>query len=370
MRYNNSYLPIFEFTRGGMVESTHYGAAAVVDSQGKLVASYGDPTTRTFLRSSAKPFQAIPLVENGGIERYHLDLKEVALICASHSGTDEHVTTVEGIQEKTGVAEAELLCGIHPPYHTETAEAMRKRGEEPTPNRHNCSGKHTGMLAYARMKAAFNDNDPNGNTQLEYLNNAHPIQSDILNAFSEMCRVPKDEIVLGIDGCSAPNFAVPLFNSALGFARLCDPSGLPDKRAQACRRITEAMSEYPDMVGGPDSFDTLLMQTLKGRVISKGGAEGYLAMGIFPGALGEGSPAVGISIKISDGDIGAHVPAKYGYAGRVRPAAALEILRQLGAISPSELESLATFGPVYPLHNWRNTAVGDARPCFTLVRAN
>jgi L-asparaginase II len=368
MEKNNTYLPMFEFTRGGIVESVHYGAAAVVDSDGNLQASFGSPYTQTYLRSSAKPFQAIPLVENGGIERYNLELKEVALVCASHSGTDEHVATVGSIQRKTGVAEDELMCGVHPAYHPETAEAMRKRGEEPTPNRHNCSGKHTGMLAYARMKEAAGDNEPAPVYQLDYIDRTHPIQKDILKAFSEMCRIPEEEVLIGIDGCSAPNFAVPLYNSALGFAQLCDPSDLPEKRVRACRLITQAMGEYPEMVGGPDSFDTLLMQALKGRVICKGGAEGYLAMGILPDALGRGSRAMGISIKISDGDIGAHVPPKFGFTGRVRPAVTLEILRQLGVISQNEIQAFTSFGPAYPLHNWRKTVVGEGRPNFTLVQ--
>jgi L-asparaginase II len=368
MEKNNKYLPLFEFTRGGIVESIHYGAAAVVDSEGSLQAFVGSPSTTTFLRSSAKPFQALPFIESGGMEKYKLSFKEIALICASHSGTDEHVSTVKAIQQKTNVSEEELLCGVHPVYHVETAEAMRNRGEEPTPNRHNCSGKHTGMLAYVRMKDTSAGNGPNLSLSMQYTHPDHPIQVDILTVFSEMCHVPVAEIEIGIDGCSVPNFAVPLLNSALGFARLCDPAGLPETRAQACRLITHAMSEHPEMVGGPDSFDTRLMQVLKGRVISKGGAEGYLALGVLPDALGKGSKAMGISIKIADGDVGAHVPQKFGYFGRVRPAVALEILKQLGVISPKELEELSSFGPSYPLHNWRKIVVGEARPCFTLSR--
>jgi L-asparaginase II len=363
---NTAYIPVFEITRGGIVESIHYGAAAIVDNQGKLVASFGSPFTKTFLRSSAKPFQAIPFIENGGAEKYNLDLREIAIICASHSGTDEHVATVRSIQEKTGISEEELLCGIHPAYHLETAAAMKDRGEKPTPNRNNCSGKHSGMLAYTRMKKVNEGDSIYPEDTLEYIDPSHPIQKDILKAFSEICSVDEEEVTVGIDGCSAPNFAVPLFNSALGFARLCDPLGLPKKRAEACRLITQAMNEFPEMVGGPNSFDTSLMESFKGRIISKGGAEGYLALGLYPGALGQGSPALGISIKISDGDVGLHVPAKSGHYGRIRPAVALEILRQLGFFSEGEIETFAYYGPSYPIHNWRDIFVGEARPSFTL----
>lgn len=359
---NSSYLPIFQLTRGEIVESIHFGAVAVVDASGKLVAWYGDPQIVTYLRSSAKPFQAIPLFENGGIQHYRLTQREVALICASHSGTDEHVEVVRSIQSKTGVTEQDLMCGIHPSYHKATADLMASRGETPTPNRHNCSGKHTGMLAYARMKGFIEQSD------IPYIAPDHPVQQDILRTFAKMCHIPTQEVRIGIDGCSAPNFAVPLYNSALAFARLCDPGGLPDARTAACRAITSAMMTYPDMVGGPDNFDTLLMSTLNQRVVCKGGAEGYQAFGLMPGALGQGSPALGVAFKISDGDLKGHNRPVEDPRGRVRPAVALEILHQLGAISPDELNKLADFGPTFIVDNWRKVKVGQANPCFELER--
>jgi L-asparaginase II len=165
-----------------------------------------------------------------------------------------------------------------------------------------------------------------------------------------------EDIELGIDGCSAPNFAVPLRNAALGFARLCDPDGLPDSRANACRTIVQAMTAHPEMIAGPDRFDTRLMQVAESRIITKGGAEGYQAIGLRPGALGAGSPALGIAIKISDGDA----------RGRARAGVALEVLRQLGALNGAELQELAKFGPHTEIHNWRRLTVGEARPAFQL----
>jgi len=351
------YLPIFELTRGEIVESIHYGAVAVVDAEGLLVASYGDPDAVTYLRSSAKPFQALPFFENGGVETYHLTPREIALICASHSGTDEHVSVVQGIQAKTGVKESDLLCGTHTPSHLPTAEALRQRGKKPTPNRHNCSGKHTGMVAFARMR---------GQPTADYINPAHPVQQEILKTFAEMCGVTPDQVKVGIDGCSAPNFAVPLRSAALAYARLCDPRGLEAKRAQACRAITAAMTTNPDMVGGPDSFDTHLMETAFGRIVCKGGAEGYQALGVFAGARGHQSPGLGIAIKISDGDLAGHSRQAGDHRGHARPAVTLEILHQLGVISPTELIALAEYGPTFPVNNWRKIIVGQARPCFKL----
>jgi L-asparaginase II len=344
-----NYQPIFEVTRGGITESVHYGAIAVVSAEGRLIAAWGDPRIVTYTRSSAKPLQALPLIEMGADQAYHLTSKEIATICASHDGTDEHVEVVKGIQAKIGVQESDLLCGTHWPYHVPTAEAMKARGEQPTPNRHNCSCKHTGMLAQARLR---------GLPISDYVNPTHPVQMTIKASFCEMCAMPQDKVETGIDGCSAPNFALPLFNFALGFARLVDPRNLSTERATACRRITQSMLAHPLMVAGPGRYDTRFMEVGNGRLISKGGAEGYLAMGLLPGVLETGSPGIGIALKVSDGDAG----------GRVRPAAGLEILRQLGVFGKKELELLADFGPVKPVTNWRKLVVGETRPAFTLDR--
>jgi L-asparaginase II len=349
---NNGYLPIFQLTRGQAVESIHHGAIAVVDPFGRLVAHYGDPETVTFLRSSAKPFQAIPLLEHGGQGYYHLSQRETAVLCASHSGTDLHTATVKGIQAKAGLSELDLLCGVHIPSDEATAEALRERKEQPTPNRNNCSGKHTGMLAYARMSdRMFKD--------LPYISPQHPIQQEILTTFSEMCGLPKDQVALGIDGCSAPNFAVPLLNTALAYARLCDPEQAkvtPPERAAACHLITTAMMTEPEMVAGPGKFDTRLMQVAHGKLVCKGGAEGYQGIGLMPGVLAPDSPALGIAIKIADGD------------GRiiVRHAVALEVLRQLGVLSADEFGALSEFGPVFPVFNLRKVLAGEGRPVFKL----
>lgn len=343
----DSYQPVFELTRGNIVESLHFGAAAVVDSHGKLLASLGDPNLVTFLRSSAKPFQALPFIERGGHEKFGLTSREISLMCSSHSGTDEHVETVKGMQAKIGVSASDLLCGTHYPIHEPTADAMKVRGELPTQYRHNCSGKHTGMLAHAKLRSEPLEN---------YLDFHHPIQESILQAFSEMCVIPAESVELGIDGCSAPNFAVPLYNAAYGYARLCDPYELSPERTAACRTITSAMMSHPDMVGGPERFDTVLMTAGKGAILVKGGAEGFQSIGLMPGALGAGSPGIGIAIKISDGD--SH--------DRARTAVALAILQALGALDSTQLAQLSSFGPEIQLQNYRNLKIGVSRPTFVL----
>jgi L-asparaginase II len=353
------FQPVLELTRGRIVESLHYGAAAVVDSGNHLVAWLGDPQFVTYMRSSAKPLQALPFIERGGDQMFHLTSKELAIICASHDGMDEHVEVIKGIQAKVGVQESDLLCGIHPSFHAPTQEAMIKNGEQPTQNRNNCSGKHTGMLAHARMR---------GLPISDYINPEHPIQRTILETVSEMCSLPVEKIEIGIDGCSAPNFALPLYNAALGFARLCDPRGLVAERAAACRRIVSSMMANPLMVGGPGRFDTRLMEVCSGRIVAKIGAEGYLCIGIMAGALGAGSPGVGIAIKVADGDLSVRKANGETY-NRVRPAVSLEILRQMDYISEKEREALATeFGPTKPVINLRKLVVGEARTVFVMQK--
>jgi len=344
---SNEYRPILEFTRGKIVESIHYGAFVIMDSRGQSLASHGSPETITYLRSSAKPFQALPLIESGGAKYWAFTPKEIAITCASHSGTDDHAETLAGMQKKIGIIQNHLQCGIHRPTDADTANAMLLNGEEPTPNRHNCSGKHTGMLAYAKMK---------DQSLQDYLNPQHPLQKEILHTFCQMCDLEPEGIAFGIDGCSAPNFATPLWNAALGFARLVDPWELSPQRADACEQITIAMTSHPKMIAGPGKFDTRLMATTGGKIVSKGGAEGFQAIGIKPGALGSDSPGIGIAIKISDGDL----------RGRARPAVALAILKKLGVLTATEAEFLADLGPSYAIYNWRKILVGEARPIFEL----
>jgi len=348
--------PLFEVTRGNIVESVHYGSIAIVDANGKLISSYGDPKAVAFLRSSAKPFQVLPFVEHGGMENFGFTPHELALACASHEGSDLHVQTVEEIQKKVGIDEGNLQCGIHMPSDVDAFRSLIVNGKQPTPNRNNCSGKHSAMLAYAKMRGLPLEN---------YLDLEHPIQQDILASFAEMCLLPVKEIGLGTDGCSAPNFAVPLYNAAFAFARLCDPHKLSEVRASACRKITSAMTTYPEMVSGYGEFDCELMKVGAGRVVCKRGAEGYQIIGLLPGALGPDSPGIGIALKVSDGDA-SRMSLDLAHNNRVRPAVTLEVLRQLGALSSKQEQALAAFGPGKSIKNHRGIVTGESRPVFEI----
>jgi L-asparaginase II len=348
--------PLFETTRGQIVESIHYGSFAIVDSTGRMLASHGDPQTIAFLRSSAKPFQVLPFVERGGVEHFGFTQRELSLACASHEGSDMHVQAVTALQKKIGIEEGNLQCGSHMPGDVDELKRLIVGDIHPHTNHNNCSGKHTAMLACAKLHGLPLEN---------YLDINHPIQQDILASFAEMCLFPLNEIQLGVDGCSAPNFALPLYNAALGFARYCDPRELTEARAAACRKVTSAMTAHPEMMSGFGEFDEQLMKAGEGRIVTKRGAEGYQIVGLMPGVLGPDSPGVGIALKVSDGDA-SRMDDNLASSNRVRPAVVIEILRQLGVLSSKQEQALAGFGPVKSIRNHREIVTGQSRPVFKL----
>lgn len=254
------FIPLTEYTRGPIVESMQIGAAAVVDNQARLVASLGNPDLVTYPRSSAKPFQVLSLIEDGGAEAFDLTDQEIAIMCASHSGTEKHVAVLQALQPRIGIGPEDLLCGVHPPMDKPSAKTLILRGEEPNTLHENCSGKHTGMLANAIMRGLPTE---------DYINPAHPVQKIIIQAAAEMMGMSPDDFILGTDGCSAPVFAMPMTNAALAFARLCDPAGLPEKRATALRRIARAMMTHPDMVSDPSALTPYSWKPFKDRSLSR-----------------------------------------------------------------------------------------------------
>ncbi len=348
----NSVQPILELTRGSVVEATHFGSIAIVDSTGKLLHSYGDPDTVAFLRSSAKPFQALPFVEQGGVEHYNYTQAELALSCASHETAQFHLDTVLGMQKKIGIEETSLQCGPHLPGDSAKLREVIIQDVHPTANFNNCSGKHTSMLAFAKMRGLPVEN---------YLSFDHPIQKDILKTFSEMCGIEMDKVHLGTDGCSAPNFAIPLVKAALGMARICDPRGLSEARATACKKITAAMTTHPEMISNYGEFDCELMKVGEGKIITKRGAEGFQIIGLLPGVYGENG--VGIAFKVTDGDKSS-MNDNLETSTRVRPSVTLEILKQLNVLNEAQLQSLAKFGPAKVLKNYAGLVTGKSQPIF------
>jgi L-asparaginase II len=345
---------LLELTRGNVVEAIHRGSIAVVSADGNLLNSYGDPDTVAFLRSSAKPFQVLPFVEAGGVEHYNYTQRELALSCASHDTAQFHLDAVAGMQKKIGIEESYLQCGPHLPSDAKKLREVIQQNLKPTSNFNNCSGKHTSMLAFAKMR---------GLPLETYLSIDHPIQQNILHALADMCKIDAKEIHLGTDGCSAPNFALPLYNSALGMARLCDPRELSESRATACNKITAAMTSHSEMIGNHGEFDCELMKTGAGKIVTKRGAEGFQIVGIMPGVIHE--RGVGIAIKVSDGDKSS-MDEELNSHSRVRPPVVLEILRQLGALTEAQMQALAAFGPEKILKNYAGLVTGKLYPTFKL----
>ncbi|MEL7645434.1 MAG: asparaginase [Anaerolineaceae bacterium] len=340
MNQESGYAPLVELTRGAMVECVHFGAFAVVDAYGKLLCSAGNPNLVTFPRSSMKPFQVLPFVESGGPEHFGLSDEELAIMCASHAGTEAHVDVLRSIHQKTGLQESDLQCGVHYPSDRATSEAMRLRGELPTPYRHNCSGKHSGMLAAARLRGLPTET---------YLALDHPVQQRIRTVMAEMSGINADALIPGIDGCSAPVYALPLRAFAYAAARLCDPLELTEQRQNACRKITNAMRAHPVMVAGPGKLDTVLMQVLGDKLIAKGGAEGYQMIGLLPDAE-TGKPGIGIAMKFSDGD-----PDR-----RAINSLVTAILCAFGFSDRLENEAYKPFADGV-VRNWRGLTAGEKR---------
>ncbi|HVR97023.1 MAG TPA: asparaginase [Thermoanaerobaculia bacterium] len=326
--------------RNDLPESWHFGMVAAATPEGRLVARLGDPETATFLRSAAKPFQALPLVLAGGEERYGLTAADLALICASHSGTPAHVQRAEDLLARGGFSAADLLCGPHPPIAAESARQLVREGREPGRIHNNCSGKHAGMLLACQLL---------GLSPREYTGAEHPLQQRILGCVARFCGLPAESIGLAVDGCSVPTHHMPLAAAARGYAALADPkaAGLPADLASAADRVVRAMTAEPEMVAGPGRFTTRLMEVTGGRVLGKEGAEGFYGLAV------RGPVALGIAVKIADG------------GERSRDGVVLDVLRQLGSLSGAEFDELAAFHRP-PLHNWAGLRVGEIRPDLEL----
>lgn len=319
--------------RGAAVESVHLGHLIVLDGAGHEIFAVGDPDSQTFWRSAAKPFQLLPFLTCGGADNFGFTEKQLALACGSHSGEKFHIETARKMLEMIGLSEKDLQCGAHLPFNDAAADAIIRRGENPTQIHNNCSGKHAAMLAFAKFSGA------NIRT---YLDTDNPIQKEMLGVVSEFTETPANEIALATDGCSAPNFVVSIRAMARAFAKLVvSPEGFDEKTRNACAKIVSAMMNFPEMIGGTERLDTEIMRAAKGKVISKVGAEGVWSAGVLPSERWENG--LGIALKIEDGD-----------DKRARPVVAIEILRQLGVLSENDL---IEYSPM-PVKSRRGETVG------------
>lgn len=318
--------------RGSVREVVERADLAVASADGTLGARLGDPMRPVYYRSCAKPFQALCLLRSGAQQRYGLTTSQLAVACGSHSGEVPHLEQVRAILEAVGLGEDALGCGPHLPLHEGTAQEMRCAGQVPSPIHSNCSGKHAGMLASAMAL----DASPVG-----YLAPAHPVQRLVAEVVEEMSGWPAERTAWGVDGCSAPNPALPLQRIARSYARLV-------AGGEAERRIVNAMVAHPFLVAGTGRFDTALMETAAGRLIAKGGAAGLHCT-----ANRETGSA--LAVKLESGNTAAV------------PQVVVHALTELGWISPEERASLEDHAPSV-IKDLRGNAAGCVEPLFALSR--
>lgn len=325
---------LVEVWRGSIVEGRHHGAIAVVDANGNLVASAGDPQLVTFLRSAAKPLQALPIVTSGAADRFAFTDEELALAAASHSGEPTHQLAVRTLLAKLGLDEGALHCGIMPPIDHDTAIRVGAGLLAQTPLQCDCSGKHSGMLAVCLQR---------GWPLETYEEPGHPLQREIAGVMSTFLALPPEAIATGTDGCGVPTFAAPLANVARAWATLVTP---PEPYRAAATRVLDAMGAAPYMVAGRGRLCTDLMNLAAPAVITKVGAEGVFCMALRERGLG-------VAIKVEDGSM------------RALPGIAAAVLQQLGLWSDTDVARLlALHSP--QIRNHTDTLVGDLRPIFTL----
>ncbi len=312
-----------ELTRGGTLECQHFGSVAVVNAAGKLLARAGDPHWLTFTRSTLKAIQALPFVEAGGPEEFGLTSAHVALLCASHNGEAMHVNGVTEMLDKAGQTYKALKCGCHVPGVFSYMDKAAPDGLQFDERHNNCSGKHAGFVAYCVQHGLSVD---------DYIDPSHPLQQAIRRDVARAAGVEEADLKMGIDGCSAPNYAMPLANLARSYARLA--MGSRDAEfGKSFELLSNAMTAHPTLVSGSGRSDEAFMQAGRGDWVTKIGADGVQA-------IASKSRGEAFAIKIID----ANKPALY--------AATVEVLEQLGWMDEAQRAALEP---------WRARRIANAR---------
>jgi L-asparaginase II len=344
---------LVEVRRGPFVESRHRGHVVQVDASGRVERGVGDPDYVTSLRSAVKPFGLLALVEAGGVEEFHLTPPELAVMAASHHGEDMHVRTLQGVLRRAGLSQSLLACGtVGAPQDALTAARLARDGEAPGAIRHNCSGFHVSSLLLARHGGWSLD---------DYWRPDHPSQVAVAEMVARIFGTRPAALVTAVDNCGVLTYAFPLAAIARAFALLADPAGGADAGTvgliTSLTKVRDAMMAAPEMIGGSrDSVDTRVMRTRPGRLVAKGGAEGLRGIGLLPGWSGSGSAAIGVAIKIEDGDL----------AGRANRSVTIETLAQLNVLDAVALERLNDLHRP-PHRDPRGVEISETVPAFQLA---
>ncbi len=315
----------------GPVENVHHGSIAVVAVDGRLLHSAGDPDYPTFTRSTLKPLQALPFVREGGPAHFGWGSREVAMMCASHSGEPMHTEAVRSMLASSDSEESQLQCGCHVPGWYAALDRTPPEGARFGPIEHNCSGKHAGFLAACRM---------HGERLEDYLQPSSPLQRRVASAVADMTGLAESALTSGTDGCSAPNYAMPLSRLAFAYARLAQGAADPTE-GNALGVLFDAMTRHPELVSGTARSDLALMSFAPGDWVTKIGADGAQAIGVR-------SAGIGIAIKIANGNR----DALY--------CALIETLLQLGLLGGSTETEDGAQGVPESLARWRGSVIRNA----------
>jgi L-asparaginase II len=326
-KVNDGAVPVLEVWRGGLLECTHLGHAVICDSKG-IVASWGNPQAVIFPRSSAKMLQALPLIETGAADARGLSQAHLALSCASHRGAHVHVDLAGRWINDLGLSETDLRCGAHEPGDIDERNRLIRADEKPCQLHNNCSGKHSGFLTVTQhLKAGP-----------EYIEIDHPLQKAVRAATEDV--TGETAAGWGVDGCSAPNFAMSVEGLARGMARFATAREGHGAREDAMFRLTRAMAAHPHLISGEGQACTELMRAMDGRVAIKGGAEAvYVA--IVP------EKGLGIALKVVDG------------GSRASEAAIAALLAKIGVLDPAHPAAVKRMAGVQC--NWRRLETGFYR---------
>lgn len=317
-------------SRGSQLESFHVVYAVAVNSGGEVVFASGEADYLTCVRSSLKPFQAAASFKAGAVEAAGFDLKEQALMCASHNGEPIHVAAAISMMEKLGLAPEDYRCGAHEPYDRTSLLALHRSGGEATPYHNNCSGKHAGMLSLAKHLGADTET---------YLDIKNPVQKAIFDGLG--AHLGRRDFILGVDGCSAPVPFLSLTEIAILYQKLV--SG--DYRE--LNGPFKAMTTHPEYMAGTGRFDTIFNAALKGRGVTKIGGEAVRGIGIRK----SDGDTVGLALKVLDGN------------GRALPPATMALLKKLDLLTGDELKKLKNYESTI-LKNHRGIHTGNIDATF------
>ncbi len=334
-------VPLMQLTRSMGAQSTteciHMGSIAHVNAAGQVLGHVGNPHMMSFTRSAIKALQALPFAAAGGPEQLGYTQAETALLCASHNGEEVHAQAAGSMLAKAGETYRALECGCHVPGIFSYLDAAPPPGLVFDERHHNCSGKHSGMVGMCRVS-----NWPVAG----YTAPEHPLQRAIAQAVASGTGVPEHALRQGVDGCNAPNFAMPLSGLATAYARMAASCAGQDVHpfSPAMATLGRAMAAHPYMVAGEQRHDTAFMQIGAGDLITKVGADGVQVVASI-------SRGEAFALKIADGNKTATC------------AAAVHVLRQLGWLSPEQSAALEPWASG-EIRNARGLAVGAREPVW------